>query len=164
MEPKNDKEWAVIHRLIEADKENAWEESRNLILSSVPRQRSRHFQTLRYSAAALLLAAIIGIGSHLLFRPAVSPAKPLTFDRLPLFDTLAESASAGRPRSEAIDLAQNLNYVLETVRAENETVLVTTDKDHPGDPEEARANIQRIIRENTLERSINRIITINQEV
>jgi hypothetical protein len=42
--------------------------------------------------------------------------------------------------------------------------MITNKAAQPGDPEEARTNIQRIIRENTLERFLTRVIIINQEV
>jgi RNA polymerase sigma-70 factor (ECF subfamily) len=91
MENQIDKEWAVISRLIEKDKEAAWAVGRNQSPILYTRHR-RRLHPLALSAALFVLALLVGSGIHLFRTPAAAIQNPLTFDRLPFFASLRSAA------------------------------------------------------------------------
>lgn len=105
MTTDNDREWAVLRRLIEDEKSRAWAEMGAHVrpAASPDSSRSRFIPRGMVAAAAVLLAAV---GLIFMQHPG---KEPVTMDQLPFF------ASAGKPsiREEATPREQEMGRRLE---------------------------------------------------
>ncbi len=161
MEHDADRDWTAIRRLIEAEKEAAWNRSQELPLFKQPVHPSFSRRPLRLSVAALSLLILLGTGLFL-SRTRPGRADPaLTLDQLPLFSTL----DVPRPIPVVpVALSPLKDRLSELLAQQPETTAPEKGPCQSGDPVETRNRIQRIIRENTLERFLTRVATIHQEV
>lgn len=161
MEHDADRDWTAIRRLIEAEKEAAWDRSKDLPLFKQPARPAFTRRQLRLSAAVLTLLVMLGMGLFLLSTRPDRVEPVLTMDQLPLFRTLNVRKTAPVVPVALSPLKDRLSELL---AQQPETTAPEKGPCQSGDPVETRNRIQRIIRENTLERFLTRVATIHQEV
>jgi|GEM_PF-3786877 len=169
MKEIEERQWAPVHGLIEAEKTAAWDEMGSRPLRTVPRVEHRPLRRLRPAFVAASLLAVIGIIIALKLSHRSQPtdigSTLLTLADLPLFQAqpAAKPGAAMVPESElGRQWARMFASLAETV--EPPPVDGSQHEVERGDRLETRENIRRIIRDNLLERFITRLSQINQEV
>lgn len=163
MEDKADKNWTPIHALIEAEKEDAWKKAEGMIIRADAarnkKSRTAHFRPAWALGMLILLAGLI----TLLRLPRTSVRMPFTANMLPLFHT-TQAVSSNRPRehwSSALD--RPLSLLLEQVNEKEWSPPSYKPEQETGNAAQARKEIQRVIRERSLERFLSRFSAIKEE-
>lgn len=168
MKNQHDREWSVIHRLIEADKAAA------LATADLDAVRPRpakivsgpHLRWWPAAAAVLLLAVGMVVLLHLLPEGKAGggeTASPLTAADLPFFQTMPTEKMSSVAARELGPFGRHIAAMMEQRQPTVSTVVPAVVDVERGDPIATRNNIAKAIREKSLERFIARFLHTHKE-
>ena len=148
MANQNDNDWAVVHRVIEAEKAHAWERMERLVQAIERPGHRRPLLPIRLGAAAAVILAIT-VTLFITLRPR---GEALTLDQLPFFAT----AKAGHPSTGVSprerEMGRRLDGWMALARQKPLSDLPPTGKMEQNNPGETRNSKSITIRETMLER------------